>query len=249
MDTKQLQSLLEQFKANRIPIEELISQLTYQDLHFAKIDHHRNLRCGFPEIIYGENKSVHQLTKILEKLLNNEGPVLATRINEKKGFKLKADFPELEYNVLARTLARYTDEKKLGTVAVMCAGTSDLPVAEEALVTVNVLGFEAIPIYDVGVAGIHRIGAALEKIKACDVIIVIAGMDGALPSVIGGLISQPVIAVPTSVGYGAAFGGIAPLLTMLNSCASGITVMNIDNGFGAALAAIRILNQCNRFIQ
>jgi NCAIR mutase (PurE)-related protein len=216
-----------------------------ESLGFATIDHHRALRQGFPEVVYGAGKSTEQLVAIAQRIAEHGDGVLATRVPEAAVAPLLAALPGAEANALARTvLLRPASPpgEALGSVLVVTAGTSDLPVAEEAAVTSDAMGCAVERLTDVGVAGIHRLlanGAALER---ATVVIVVAGMDGALASVVGGLVRVPVIAVPTSVGYGAAFGGIAPLLTMLNSCAAGVTVVNIDNGFGAAVAAARILH-------
>jgi len=216
-----------------------------ESLGFATIDHHRALRQGFPEVIYGAGKTPEQIVAIAERIAAHGDGVLVTRVNEAAAAALVRTFPGAEYNATARTVqVRSSTPPALAraSLLVVTAGTSDLPVAEEAAVTAGALGCRLERLTDVGVAGIHRLLARREMLDAAGVIIVVAGMDGALASVVGGLARVPVIAVPTSVGYGASFGGIAPLLTMLNSCAAGVTVVNIDNGFGAAVAAARILH-------
>ena len=215
----------------------------YESLDFATIDHHRALRQGFPEVIYGAGKTSGQIVAIAERIVERHGAFLATRLSDEAMAALTSRFDRVEINALGRTAHLAGNEPPpagRGTVLVITAGTSDLPVAEEAAVTSRALGNTTTRLTDVGVAGLHRLLARKDEILQAAVIIVIAGMDGALPSVIGGLVRVPVIAVPTSVGYGAAFAGIAPLLSMLNSCAAGVTVVNIDNGFGAAMAASRI---------
>ena len=220
-----------------------LAQEPFESLDFATIDHHRALRQGFPEVIYGGGKTTEQVVAIAEKIVERSGGFLATRLSDEASQALARRFPNVEINALGRTAHLAGSEEPQagrGTVLVVTAGTSDLPVAEESAVTACALGNRVARLNDVGVAGLHRVLARKEEILGAAVVIVIAGMDGALASVIGGLVRVPVIAVPTSVGYGAAFGGIAPLLAMLNSCAAGVTVVNIDNGFGAAMAASRI---------
>jgi pyridinium-3,5-biscarboxylic acid mononucleotide synthase len=215
----------------------------FESLDFATIDHHRALRQGYPEVIYGGGKTTEQVVAIAEKIVERSGGFLATRLADEALRMLATRFHRIEINALGRTAHLAGSDSPPaghGTVLIVTAGTSDLPVAEEAAVTAGALGNRVGRLNDVGVAGLHRLLARKEAILEAAVVIVIAGMDGALASVIGGLVRAPVIAVPTSVGYGAAFGGIAPLLAMLNSCAAGVTVVNIDNGFGAAMAASRI---------
>ena len=217
-----------------------------ESLGFATIDHHRALRQGFPEVIYGAGKTPEQVSEIASRIAARGAGVLVTRLNPDAAEYLRANLPGVELNAVARTAYLRGNEGPppgVGTVAVVTAGTSDQPVAEEAIVTLESLGDCVVRVTDVGVAGIHRVLAKFHELASAAVVIVIAGMDGALPSVVGGLVHGPVIAVPTSVGYGASFQGIAPLLTMLNSCAAGITVVNIDNGFGAAMAASRITHR------
>jgi len=220
-----------------------LDKAPFESLDFATIDHHRALRQGFPEVIYGEGKTPSQIVAIAERITERHGGFLATRLSVVAQEELARRFHDVEINELGRTAflpgAEVPSAGK-GTVLIVTAGTSDLPVAEEASVTATAMANRVARLTDVGVAGIHRLLAKRDALMEAAVIIVIAGMDGALASVVGGLVRVPVIAVPTSVGYGAAFGGIAPLLTMLNSCAAGVTVVNIDNGFGAAVAASRI---------
>ncbi|HEX8310802.1 MAG TPA: nickel pincer cofactor biosynthesis protein LarB [Chthoniobacteraceae bacterium] len=214
----------------------------FVDLGFARVDTDRRRRCGFPEVIFGQGKTADQVLAIGRTILAHEPVLLVSRSNEAQFSLLREEFPNARFHELARciTVERRPLPKSGGTVAVICAGTSDLPVAEEAAVTLEIFGNHVDRISDVGVAGIHRLLAVRDRIAACSVIIVVAGMEGALPSAVAGLVSKPVIAVPTSVGYGASFGGLAALLGMLNSCGSGVTVVNIDNGFGAAYAAAQI---------
>lgn len=218
------------------------SSKAFEDVGFARIDHARRERCGFPEIVFAERKSAAQILVIAKRIVASGGPLLITRVDEAKYKYLKPKITKLQYNALGRTAFRISKPvvARRG-ILIVTAGTSDIPVAEEAAVTCEVLGYSPERLYDVGVAGIHRLLAQSDKLGKAKVIIVVAGMEGALPSVVGGLVEAPVIAVPTSVGYGTSFGGIAPLLSMLNSCSSGVTVVNIDNGFGGAMAAIRIL--------
>jgi NCAIR mutase (PurE)-related protein len=220
-----------------------LSHEPFESLGFATVDHHRALRQGFPEVIYGAGKTSGQIVAIAERIAERSGGFLATRLSDEAMAALTSRFTTLEINALGRTAYLPGTEPPpagRGTIAIVTAGTSDLPVAEEAAVTAGALGNAVSRVTDVGVAGLHRVLARKDELLEAAVIIVIAGMDGALPSVVGGLVRVPVIAVPTSVGYGASFGGIAALLSMLNSCAAGVTVVNIDNGFGAAMAASRI---------
>jgi NCAIR mutase (PurE)-related protein len=212
------------------------------DLGFAQVDTHRALRKGFPEVIFGAGKTPDQVLKIATKLLEHEQNVLATRLTVVHARLLRKKFRRAIHHELARcvTIEKKPLPKRSGTIAVVCAGTSDLPVAEEAAVTAEIMGNRVERVNDVGVAGVHRLFNRLDVIRSANVVVVVAGMEGALPSVVAGLVAKPVIAVPTSVGYGASFGGLAALLGMLNSCASGLTVVNIDNGFGAGYAASQI---------
>ena len=240
-----LRTLLEGVRDGTIPVADGVSRLkglAFEDLGFASVDHHRELRRGFPEVVLAEGKTPEQCVEIVGRLLAR-GDVLVTRAEPETAEKLARVHRGAEWNQLARTVfwSRAAERPRLpGKVLVVSAGTSDLPVAEEAAVTARAFGNEVESLHDVGVAGIHRLLGQGEKLRDATVLIVVAGMEGALPSVVGGLTSVPVIAVPTSTGYGASFGGLAALLAMLNSCASGVTVVNIDNGFGAACAATLI---------
>jgi NCAIR mutase (PurE)-related proteins len=246
MRREHVRDLLQQVADGSLDVSHALTQLAFEpveSLAFATIDHQRALRQGFPEVIYGAGKTPDQICTIATRIAERGNGLLATRLAPDAVDPLQAALPDIELNALARTAhlpGREPAPVGRGTVAVVTAGTSDLPVAEEAAVTLTALGNCVVRITDVGVAGIHRVLARRDDIGAASVVIVIAGMDGALPSVVGGLVSAPVIAVPTSVGYGASFHGMAALLTMLNSCAAGVTVVNIDNGFGAAVAASRI---------
>lgn len=218
---------------------ESLRALPFTDLGFAKLDTHRALRKGFPEVVYCEGKQTEHVIAILQRLRQDSGLILATRASATLNQAVQAAVTGFTYFPLARCLVHESQPlpKRKGTILVVAAGTSDLPVAEEAVVTAEVTGNIVERLYDVGVAGIHRLLAHGERLQQASVLIVVAGMEGALPSVVGGLVRRPVIAVPTSIGYGASFGGLAALLGMLNSCSSGITVVNIDNGFGAGYAA------------
>ncbi len=249
MNPQKILELLNRVRERKISPQKALDSLKtlpFEDLEFARIDLHRHLRKGFPEVIYGQGKSVEQIVKIARKIKKSGSAVLGTRIEKEVFQKLKVNFPEAEYYPQAKIFILRPESKgkikPKGKILVISAGTSDIPVAEEAALTCEVMGNKVERLYDVGVAGIHRFLAHLDKLKKARVIIVVAGMEGALPSVVGGLVDKPVIAVPTSIGYGASFGGIAPLLAMLNSCASGIVVVNIDNGFGAGCAA-SLINQ------
>jgi NCAIR mutase (PurE)-related protein len=230
---------LDQGKISPKEALETLKDFPYQDLNFAKIDHHRELRKGFPEIIYGQGKTDDQILKIAREIIKKGSNLLITKLEPSVFRKIKKKMPELCHNALAK--AAYLKQKKLptgkGKIVIITAGTSDIPVAEEAFVTCDILGNETEKIYDVGVAGIHRLFGEYEKIKAARVIITVAGMEGALPSVIAGIVNSPIIAVPTSIGYGASFKGLSALLAMLNSCPGGVAVVNIDNGFGAGYLA------------
>jgi pyridinium-3,5-biscarboxylic acid mononucleotide synthase len=216
-----------------------LQHLPFEDLGFAKIDHHRAIRVGMPEVIFGQGKTPAQTAGIFSRLAKHGGNVLATRADAKQLAAVKKKIPKAEYRELARAIVLQRDKKTYGKgkIVVVSAGTSDIPVAEEAVVTAEVMGNEVEHVYDVGVAGIHRLLASRERLTQARVVIVCAGMEGALPSVVGGLVGVPVIAVPTSVGYGASFKGVAALLGMMNSCASNVSVVNIDNGFGAGYVA------------
>lgn len=219
-----------------------LKELPFQDLGFANIDQHRNLRTGHPETIYCEGKTPEQVAAIIQIMKEKNSNILGTRASEEVYEKVKEITPEAVYHPLARIFVVKKKEALLSEkmIAVITAGTADIPVAEEAAITAETMGNQVDRIFDVGVAGIHRLFARLDRIRAANVIIVVAGMEGALASVVGGLVDKPVIAVPTSIGYGASFGGVSALLTMLNSCASGVAVVNIDNGFGAGYLASNI---------
>lgn len=238
-----LQELLQAIAGGTLSPEqgvERLRHLPFEDLGFAQVDHHRQLRQGQPEVIFGQGKTVEQIGRIMEAMVARGSNVLVTRLEEVRAVELLAVYPRSIYHADARCLTLEITQKQQqgrGTILIVAAGTSDLPVASEALVTARFMGNRAELLCDVGVAGIHRLLSRMELLRSATVLIVVAGMEGALPSVVGGLVDRPVIAVPTSVGYGASFGGIAALLGMLNSCASGVTVVNIDNGFGAAYAA------------
>ena len=245
MTTTEAIQLLEKFRAGGVGRDKVLQAFQaapVADLGFAQVDTHRALRRGFPEVIFGAGKTPEQVVKIASKLLDHEQRVLVTRVTEAHARLFRRKFKDSIHHTLARclTIDRQPLAKRRGTIAVVCAGTSDLPVAEEAAVTADTMGNRVERISDVGVAGVHRLFGRLETIQSANVVIVVAGMEGALPSVVAGLVSKPVIAVPTSIGYGANFGGLAALLGMLNSCASGMTVVNIDNGFGAGYAASQI---------
>jgi len=243
MDTRELRSLFHNLKNGDIDVDDVLERLKhlpFEDIECATVDHHRTLRQGFPEVILGEGKSIGQIEKIIAAILDKGDNILVTRLDEAKAAKIKQGFPASSYHGEARCLTieqQPVEMKGRGKILVISAGTSDIPVAAEAAVTARMMGNEVEHLYDVGVAGIHRLLARRELLFAASVIIVVAGMEGALPSVVSGMVAKPVIGVPTSVGYGASFGGIAALLGMLNSCAAGVTVVNIDNGFGAAFAA------------
>jgi pyridinium-3,5-biscarboxylic acid mononucleotide synthase len=238
-----IKELLDSVKGGAVSVDDAVEQLRqlpFQDLGCAQVDHHRELRQGMPEVIFGEGKSVEQIVRIMTAMAAKGSNILVTRLAPEKAQEIFALFPAATFHGDARCLTleqRPPEQRGKGTILVVSAGTSDIPVAAEALLTARFLGNETAQLYDVGVSGIHRLLARRELLCSASVIIVVAGMEGALPSVVGGLVDKPVIAVPTSVGYGASFGGIAALLGMLNSCAAGVTVVNIDNGFGAACAA------------
>ncbi len=242
MTEPRIRELLEGVRRGERSIEEALGQLRalpFEDLGFAKVDHHRALRCGFPEVIYCEGKSPEQVAAIFSRCASGGGNVLATRASRATFNVVAATTPNAQFQESARaiTLRQTPLHPSDGVIAVVCAGTSDIPIAEEVRVTAEMMDQRTSTFYDVGVAGIHRLFAHSAALQAASVIVVIAGMEGALASVVGGLVSCPVIAVPTSIGYGASFHGLAALLAMLNSCAAGVTVVNIDNGFGAGYAA------------
>jgi len=243
MDTKRLERLLAQVRSGEIEIDEAMRRLRtlpFADLGFAKLDHHRRLRTGYPEVVFCQGKTEEQALRVIARLAEHSPRVLATRATMELVEAVRRQRPDARYYDQARIIAigeETAPEERVGGVLVITAGTADIPVAEEAAVTAELLGSRTERLYDVGVAGIHRLLSHQEKIEAARVIIVVAGMEGALASVVGGLVEQPVIAVPTSVGYGASFGGLAALLSMLNTCAAGVAVVNIDNGFGAGYFA------------
>ncbi len=246
MRAEQLETLLADVAAGRLApgtALERLRHLPFEDLAFARIDHHRAIRQGQPEVVFCEGKTLDQVVAICERLEAATGSFLGTRATEPMAAALRARFPRVEWSPIARTVHLAPADRPpstAGPVLVVSAGTSDLPVAEEAAVVADAFGTRVERLVDVGVAGLHRLLAANDTLQRARVVIVVAGMEGALPSVVGGMVAVPVIAVPTSVGYGASFGGLAALLGMLNSCAAGVTVVNIDNGFGAAAAASRI---------
>lgn len=247
MRRERVRELLEQVAGGSLAVDAALDDLAFdpvESLGFASIDHHRALRQGFPEVIFGAGKTDEQVVAIAERIARSGDGFLVTRVAASAAAELQVRFPASEWNPVGRTVLLRGSEvpRAAGTLLIVTAGTSDLPVAEEAAATADALGLTVSRLTDVGVAGIHRVLARRDALAAAQVIVVVAGMDGALSSVVGGLVRVPVIAVPTSVGYGAAFAGLAPLLTMLNSCAAGVSVVNIDNGFGAAVAASRILH-------
>jgi len=243
LDQDILKDLLDRVSQGKTTVEEALERLKtlpFEDLGFACIDHHRSLRRGLSEVIFGERKEVADILAIMERMIAQEESILVTRLSKDKAGEILNRFPECTFHERARALTLIRSPKKIsgrGKILVMSAGTSDIPVAEEAVVTAGFMGNEVETVYDVGISGLHRILDHRERVMKASVIVVVAGMEGALPSVVGGLVDRPVIAVPTSVGYGASFNGIAALLGMLNSCAAGVTVVNIDNGFGAGYAA------------
>jgi len=248
MTPEQLRRLLDQVSDGRLPAAEAHEQLLnamreqpYEDLGFAKVDHHRSIRQGFPEVILGLGKTAEQIAAIAAQIATRGRPLLVTRADEAAWAAVRERVPAAEYHATARCITAGGGlPPGVGTIALASAGTSDLPVAEEAAVTAELMGNKVDRLYDVGVAGIHRLLKQRERLESARVIIVVAGMEGALPSVVAGMVGVPVIAVPTSVGYGASFGGIAALLGMLNSCANGVSVVNIDNGYGAGCIASMI---------
>jgi NCAIR mutase (PurE)-related protein len=242
MNSSALRQLFAQVRSKKLSPDEAVARLRhlpFEDLGFAKVDHHRVLRQGMPEVIFSQGKTPKQVAGIFARLAEHGGNVLATRASEEQYAAVSAQIPKAEYRPLARAIVLKRDRTRYGkgVIAVVSAGTSDIPVAEEAVVTAELMGNSVQHIYDVGVAGIHRLLAHREVLAKARVIIVCAGMEGALPSVVGGLVGVPVIAVPTSIGYGASFEGLAALLGMMNSCASNVSVVNIDNGFGAGYVA------------
>lgn len=243
MNEKALQELLEKVAQQQCPVDQALEQLKglpFSDLGYAHVDHHRSLRLGFPEVVLGSCKTPEQIAGIVQELGKNGENILVTRVDSEKAEQTLNLLPRLEHDPMGRTLVLRQGTVQIrgrGTVVVVTAGTGDMPVAQEAFITAELMGNRVERVFDVGVAGIHRVLSRRQQLEDAAVIIVVAGMEGALPSVIGGLVARPIIAVPTSVGYGASFSGLAALLGMLNSCAAGVTVVNIDNGFGAAVAA------------
>ena len=242
MNAESIRDLFEQVRKRKLSPDEAVSRvrhLPFEDLGFAKVDHHRALRAGMPEVIFGEGKTPTQVASIFKRLAQHEGNVLATRATPEQFRAVRKVVKKAEYRELARAIVLQKDSTRhgKGSIAIVSAGTSDIPVAEEAVVTAELMGNNVQHLYDVGVAGIHRLLANRQTLADARVVIVCAGMEGALPSVVGGLVGVPVIAVPTSIGYGAAFGGLAALLGMMNSCASNVSVVNINNGFGAGYVA------------
>jgi len=245
MNAKEVEKLLTEVKTGETSIEkalEVLKNFPYTDLGFARIDHHREMRTGYPEIIYCAGKSVEQVREIFRVMSDKENNVIGTRANQEMYDAVKSISSKAVFYPMARIISLQNKKPDVpdSRIAIITAGTSDMPVAEEAAITAELLGNNVLRIYDAGVAGIHRLVDKLPEIRNCRVVIVIAGMEGALASVVGGLVDKPVIAVPTSVGYGANFGGISALLAMLTSCSTGVTVVNIDNGFGAGFAASMI---------
>jgi len=250
MDIKVIKKLFEDYKAGQISINDVlekIRELPYKDIGFAKVDSHRKIRCGFPEVIFCMGKTPSQVVKIAEHIVAGGNDMLATRANREIYEAISRKFPDAVYNEPAKTITIRKTRKitQKGLILIVTAGTSDIPVAEEARVTAEIMGNNVKVLYDVGVAGIHRLMKNHVELMKANVIIVVAGMEGALASVVGGLVDCPVIGVPTSVGYGASFYGVAPLLSMLNSCASSVSVVNIDNGFGAGYVA-SLINRIRR---
>jgi hypothetical protein len=249
MDPEQLRALLAEVAGGEKTIEDAMSvlrNLPYEDLGYARLDHHRALRTGVPEVIFGQGKTPAQVAAIMERFVARSGRALATRVSPEAIALVKEKFPEAKVHEAARILTVGNFPQPVGGpfVAVASAGTADMPVAEEAAVTLESMGTRVERLYDVGVAGLHRVLDRLDILRQAEAIIAVAGMEGALPTVVGGLVACPVIAVPTSIGYGASFGGISALLTMLNSCVPGIAVVNIDNGFGAGVLAHMIAKRC-----
>jgi NCAIR mutase (PurE)-related protein len=246
LDRQAIEALLQDVARGQVSVEEAtraLRDLPFKDLGFANVDHHRALRVGIPEVVLGSGKTLEQIAAIAQEIQRNGQNALITRVDAAVGKALEASVAGMRYDAVSRTAQLVVHPiAKLGRgpIAVVTGGTSDIPVAEEAAVTAALFGNEVLRLFDVGVAGVHRLLARRDVLDAASVVIVVAGMEGALASVVGGLVDKPVIAVPTSIGYGASFGGLAALLSMLNSCASGVTVVNIDNGFGAAYAATLI---------
>ena len=246
MDAKAIRKVLESVSCGRLAVDQALEQLKrlpFEALSYACVDHHRSLRKGFPEVIFGEGKSVEQILGVMEAMVDQKDTVMITRVSAEKGKAIVEKYPKAIYHPEARILvleSKPIEPAGKGLIMVIAAGTSDIPVAQEALITAKTMGHRVERLYDVGVSGIHRLMQHEKFWTEASVFIVVAGMEGALPSVVGGLVDKPVIAVPTSIGYGASFGGITALLGMLNSCASNVSVVNIDNGFGAGYTAALI---------
>ena len=252
MDAKAIRKVLESVSCGRLPVDQALEQLKrlpFEDLTYACVDHHRSLRKGFPEVIFGEGKSVKQILGVMEAMVDQKDAVMVTRVSAEKARTIVAKHPKAIYHPEARMLvlaSKPTQPVGKGLIMVIAAGTSDIPVAQEAVITAKTMGHRVESLYDVGVSGIHRLMQHEKFWAEATVFIVVAGMEGALPSVVGGLVDKPVLAVPTSIGYGASFGGITALLGMLNSCASNVSVVNIDNGFGAGYTAALINSLANK---
>jgi hypothetical protein len=248
MNKDKLKEMLQALQDGKTDVESVLESLRswpYEDLGFARVDHHRSLRRGFPEVIFGEGKSAGQLVEIIKAMLAQDSEVLVTRVDGAKAKEVQKKIKKAVYDDVSRTLTvrkKKAVEKGKGLVLVLAAGTSDIPVAEEAAITAEMVGSKVERLFDVGVAGLHRLLDHFHQMREASVLVVVAGMEGALPSVVGGMVSKPIIAVPTSVGYGVSFQGLAALMAMLNSCAPGIAVVNIDNGFGAGYLAA-LINQ------
>jgi len=245
LNSRNLQQLLAEVASGKLGVDaalERLEALPFEEVGFACVDHHRALRCGFPEVIFADGKTPEQVEEIFGRLAARGENVLATRVAAETASRVRQRFPQADYHDVARTLTlrQSPPEPTTGFIGIVCAGSTDLPVAEEARVTAEIMDQPTRTLYDVGVAGLHRLLARWDDLRKATVLVVIAGMEGALPSVVGGLVSAPVIAVPTSVGYGASFHGLSALLAMLNSCAAGVSVVNIDNGFGAGYQAALI---------
>ncbi|MCJ7813677.1 nickel pincer cofactor biosynthesis protein LarB [bacterium] len=247
MNREEIKKLLEDVRSGNLPVEKALEQLRslpYRDLGFAKIDTHRAIRKGFPEVIYCEGKTIDQIKEIFREMILYNKIVLGMRASEEAYKAVRKVTKQVEYNVLARAIVagKKPEIKAKGTILVVSAGTADMPVSEEAALTAEVMGNQVERLTDVGIAGVHRLLRNIDQIQSANVLIVVAGMEGALPGVVAGLVDKPVIAVPTSVGYGTGFKGISALLTMLNSCAPGLGIVNVDNGFGAGYLA-SLINQ------
>ena len=256
MSNSEITDILTGYKTGKIDIDAVMALLNDKKKNipekemFARIDHERSERCGFPEFVYGAGKNLEQLNSIIKEISSNGQSVLVTRLSEKIYEELKPNFPEADYDILSKTFIIREKKEKVasfqGKIAVITAGTSDIPVALEAKYTAELCGCEVDTIFDIGVAGIHRLLSNVDRIRKADAIICVAGMEGALPSVVAGLVSCPIIAVPTSVGYGASLNGLTAMFAMLNSCANGVLVVNIDNGFGAGCAAVRVVDSIKK---